>query len=388
MKEKQRVVFIDSYINIEYINQIITNGQSIGDVLTVSNNKVTPSTAPLSDTLSHATLCTKMFLEHTTCACELFFINIWENDELNANINALLIALSWCLENDITLINLSLGTTRIADMPELFGIVNHLTEKNIITVAANSNARKLTFPASFDHVIGVKALESKSGEVGFIYQETSIDRIDVSCYVKDEVIAYKDHHYPLYAANSLATPIISAKICNFLNEGYHSIEQIKIKLEEDSLHASHNQDDKIYKKYFTKKIEIPVIAVMSDHHTELFDIVSLIQELLMGFSKQGYHGVCLSENDPTNLPNKALNLIDFENYSSVEKLHFYTHYCNIEYIIVKGSKKFLFEDLKTVEIDIILYHSEFNNLKEAPVITFSKHTDFEVLFDQIYSYLS
>jgi len=391
MKEKKRIVFIDSDINIEYVNKLANENQIIGGVWTIINNRVTPSKTFLVDTLSHGTLCSKVFLKHTTCACELFYLNIWKDDELNANINALLVALSWCLENDIKLINLSLGTTRIVDIPELFDIVTKLVKKNIIIIAASSNEHRLTFPASFDHVIGVKALESKPENLGFIYQEESIDLTEISCYVTDEIMEYKNQQYFLCVANSFAAPIISAKICNFLDEGYDSIKQIKMKLKEDSLHSYHNQDDEIYKNYFVQEITTPIIAIISDCHSENFDIALLVQKLLMNFSNLGYYGVCLSEDDLTDLSKKTINLIDFKNYTPVEKLHFYTHYCDIDFVIVKGSKAFLLEDLKTVETDIILYNSNLNHLevvKETSAITFSESTDLDLLFKQVYSHLS
>lgn len=389
--KKQRIVFIDSDINIDYINKIVKGRQSIGGVWTVANNKVIPSMTCSQDTLSHATLCSKMFFEHITCACELFFINIWEGDELKANINALLAALSWCLKNEVTLINLSLGTTLILDIPPLFQVINKLIEKNIIIVAASSNERKLTFPAAFDHVIGVKALSSKSAEVGFIYQENSLDLIEISCYVKDEVIEYQGNYYPLYAANSLAAPMISAKICNLLSKGYESIEEIKVKLKEQSLPASYQQDDKIYQQYFKQEIEIPVIAVINDHHGNSFDIPSLIQKLLTAFSEQDYHGICLSEKRTTNLVQKTLNLTNFEGYSLIEKLHFYTHYCNVDYVIVEGSHDFLLNNFKAEDLDILLHHSEFSHFKEekkAPSIVLLEDQDFDVLFNQLYHRLS
>jgi len=328
--------------------------------------------------------------KHTTCECELSFINIWEDDEINANINDLVVALSWCLENNVTLINLSLGTTRFSDISELFDIIKKLVKKNIIIVAASSNANRLTFPASFDQVIAVKALEGVE-KTGFIYQESSIDLIEISCYVEDEVITYKDQQYYLGAANSLAAPIISAKVYNFISDGYNSFDQIKQKLKEAPLHISYNQDEKIYEKYLMKKIEIPIIAIINHCHSENFNAAALTQKLLMEFFKQDYQGVCLRENGLTDFSKKTLNLMDFEKYNPVEKLNFYAHYCNVDYVIVEGSKAFLFGDLRSVEFDIILHHSDLNNInvtREVPCITFSECTDLAALFFRVYNYLS
>ena len=389
--EKQRIAFIDSDIDLNFIkNDLVKGRHSIGGVWRILNDRVITSTDPSLDILSHATLCTKVFLDHTTCMCELFFVNIWDEGELKANINDLVTALTWCLENEIKLINLSLGTTLMVDIPPLFDIIDKLIERDVIIVAASSNSRLLTFPASFDNVIGVKALESKEGHLGFIYQEGSIDQIEISCYVKEEVIEYQGYHYPLCAANSLAAPIISAKICSLLSEGYDSIERVKSKLKEESLSLCHNQDDKIYKKYFEQEIEIPVIAVVNDCYMKSFNVTSFVEQLLMAFAKKEYHGICLSENGKTNLSQKVLNLTDFEIYTTVEKLRFYTRYCNVDYIIVEGHQEFLLESFKGDEIDIILHHSEldFKGKSEITTVAFSGSEDFEKLFNQLYCYLS
>ena len=387
--EKPRVAFIDSNINITYINNLIKDGQSVRGVWRISDDKAIPLTDPLLDTLSHATLCAKIFLDYTLSACDLFFINIWKEEESKANINSLIIALSWCLENKITLINLSLGTTLVSDISVLFSIINILIKKNIIIVAASSNAQKLTFPASFSQVIGVKSLQCKAGEAGFIYHENSIDRIEISCYVKEEVIEFQGNHYPLYAANSLAAPIISAKICNLLmEEGYNSIDKIKMKLKAHSLSLSNNINDNIYQKYFKKTIDIPIIAIINDNIN--FNIASFIQKILTAFTKQGYQGISLSENNRTNLLHKTLNLTNFTGYSPMESLHFYAHYCNVDYVIVSGSYEYLFKNVEK-EIDIILYRVEFENFKgieKIPSIAFSEYKDFDKLFNQMYNCLS
>ena len=71
---------------IKYIESLLKKEQSIVDVLTVSNHQVIQDKGTISDILSHATLCSKIFLEHVSCGCELFYLNIWDENEMNANV--------------------------------------------------------------------------------------------------------------------------------------------------------------------------------------------------------------------------------------------------------------------------------------------------------------
>ena len=175
-----------------------------------------------------------------------------------------------------------------------------------------------------------------------------------------------------------------------LNEGYDSIEKIKAKLKEQALCLSHNQDDKIYQKYFKQEIEIPVIAVINNRHEENFNVTLFIQNLLVEFFKKDYNGICLSEHSITNLLQKTLNLTDFL-YTPMEKFKFYTHYCNVDYVVVEGSQIFLFENFEIKDFDMILHHSKLNNFKEIeeiPAIAFSESKDLTEIFNQVYCCLS
>lgn len=228
--QMKKIAFIDGNINIDYINESMMNKHRLAGVWHVLNNKVIPTKKKLSEELSHATLCTKLFLDHVDCACELFFINIWETEQnmSRANIEYLRFALFWCLEHDISVINLSIGTTLITDVARLYDITHHLVKNNTIIIAASANNEKMTFPASFEHIIGVRALSNSSRLPNYIYNDVNIDGINVSCLVPNKIITYKEKQYPLYDANSLATPIITAQICHFLNEGCTSLAEIKV----------------------------------------------------------------------------------------------------------------------------------------------------------------
>lgn len=383
---KPKIALIDSSVNDAYVKSLLKRGQKVIDVLKVSNQQVMPDEKTSTDILSHATLCSKIFLDHVTCDCELIYLNIWEGDEVKANINDLCAALSWCLENDIQLINLSLGTTRLTDVPELLIIINQLIVNGVLIVAASSNQRKLTFPAAFDQVIGVKAIfKNRKQKAGFIYHENPIDRLQISCYVPDELLIYKGEYYHLNASNSLATSVISAKICDLLSQGYASLDEIKEQLKSQSLTKMPKQLQKIYKSHFQNKIEIPVIAILNDGCTQF------IKELEAYFLNHGYQGICLSADSETNFSANIINVVDFKDYSLMKKLRFYAHYGQVDYVIIDMNKPTLFAQMEFKEIDLILYHSSFDIPKvkrKATCLSFADEEDFTGLFDQVYHYLS
>lgn len=385
MMVSQRIAFIDSRINIEYINEIMTVEQKIGGVFTINDNKVVPSTSLFTEDLTHATMCAKKFLDNFSYSCDLVFIEILDDSGSKANINSLLIALEWCLENSIKLINLSIGTTSFVDIPQLHTKINNLVANRTIIVSASSNRNKMTFPAFFSNVIGVRALGDKLIRSGFEYDDSNIDGIEISCYISNEVVKYKDKYHVLPCTNSLAAPAISAKVCSLINEGCSSLYEIKTKLKEQSLSTSHIWQKKMYLKYFKEKINIPIIAIIEDDEINL-----LVQKFLSKFEDCGYSGICISENYKTDILIRVINLLDFESYDITEKLHFYSHYCNVDYVIVHIGNDML-KNLKLKDIDVVINNIKYKNQmykQKIQYITFQTHKDFDSLFTEVYNYLS
>lgn len=386
-----KVAFIDSNVNIEYINKIKNEGQTISSILTVSDNAVVESNCQV-DTLTHATLCIKVFFEYISSNCEIFLISIMDSKSLKANIDSLIVALSWCLDNNIKLINLSIGSTCLVDARQLYLKVNELANKDVIIVSAASNNNKMTFPAFFDNIIGVKSIKSKSPHKGFAFNGDGIDGIEVSCFVENSMVEHNGQYYSIYSSNSFAAPIISAKICNYINDGYVSLEQIKYKLKEDSIKINPKLIMNT-RKYFRDKIDIPIIAVMNNMESseETNSTESFIQKLIVKFLEYGYSGICLSRESETDILKYIINLVNYDKYSYSEKLKYYSHYCDVSYIIVAIEPDIFNKNLKIKDIDIIIYSSKLNEMKYKKGITYIPlfdYKNFDIIFNKIYSYLS
>lgn len=62
-------------------------------------------------------------------------------------------ALEWCLESGINVVNLSLGTTHFKDKTGIRKIINYYANQGICIIAATSNSKYVTYPASFSNVL-------------------------------------------------------------------------------------------------------------------------------------------------------------------------------------------------------------------------------------------
>ena len=61
----------------------------------------------------------------------------------------------------------------------------------------------------------------KNLKSSFFYESDSPDRIDIKCQIENNS----------YASNSFAAPIITAKVCDYINNGVRTMAQIKNKLQ-------------------------------------------------------------------------------------------------------------------------------------------------------------
>jgi len=384
-REKPRVAFIDGNVNINFLGEISKPNISIDGLMTVSGDVVIPAESFVSDSLSHAFLCAKLFASYNHYDCSLFFLNIWEKDQDKASIDALVIALNWCLENDIKLINLSVGSTLLVDMHKLSGIVGSLVAKNVIIVASSSNGDELTFPAALDGVISVRAIEARKKIREYVYDVCSIDRIKGKVFLQAEFLECNDAHYAWGCSNSLAAPIMTAQICGFLSEGATTLKEVEKKLIKQSCKRVMKYNE-IYRKHFKEIVKVPTLVFINDDS----DFSTLIQSFLLDFSKKEYMGICLSEKAKTNITEQIINLSDFPKYSSKAKIRFYANYCNVDYVILEISS-LKFSQLNSKYVDVLLYNPRKNYIVEENkycvryIYDDSSHKD---LFEDIFQLLS
>lgn len=145
-------------------------------------------------------------------------------------------AIKWCIENNIRLINLSLGSIYFKDYIVLKSIINEAYKKGIIIVAAKSNQDMFTIPASFDNVLGVKCdIQNKLKKGQLYYSELPFDGIEITAKGRHALIENGKRNL-LPSANSYAAAYITSFVYEMLCSAENlSLEQIKYELHRKSI---------------------------------------------------------------------------------------------------------------------------------------------------------
>jgi len=116
-------------------------------------------------------------------------------------------AIDWAIQNDMDIINLSLGTTEHS--PLLEEMVNRAYNEGIIVVGASGNdgyGTPVNYPAKYDSVIAVSSINR--GMNVSIYSSTGKE-IEFSAPGEDIVSTYLNNQYAMMSGTSQATPHVS-----------------------------------------------------------------------------------------------------------------------------------------------------------------------------------
>jgi hypothetical protein len=296
---------------------------------------------------THGGLCAEVFLE-TTGRLPDVSICLPKDDKRRCNVNDLVLALDWCVSNNIDLINLSMGTTRFFDSCILQEIMKCLSNSGTILVAGSSNKGLMTYPAAFDSCIGVCCdYELNTNEI--VYIENPFDGINIVTYP----ISSKRGN--ITGTNSLSTAYISGIIHNHLGsdlsiEKAHDLFRKKsLKVNDDWQHGYLKQ--KIIR---TPEYESIVIAVITQSHNQTIDFIT---ELKKHIIDDEYTCAILSENTQ-NSPSDYVFSIRSSPMSRFVTLDYISKSCRPNVILIDS------DELKDYT-DIIVY----NNIEKSYKIT-------------------
>lgn len=200
MSSKVKIAIIDSGINRKLAEKINCIDERIVD----ENNacREDDSEALATDYL-HGTICS-LIIQKYCPECVFSSIRILDQHG-KGDIEKIEPALEWCIQNDIKIVNLSLGTTHFKEKEKLKQLINKYVYQGLIIVAAVSNIGYFTFPASFTNVIGVATVESPLLYMNdFIH--LGIDTVAPSVHT----IKLGDKEHKTSLSNSYAAPYVSA----------------------------------------------------------------------------------------------------------------------------------------------------------------------------------
>lgn len=222
------------------------------------------------------------------------------NDHSGKGMAAQLVqGIRWCLEKEVQVISLSLGTVDYRDFGELEKVVNTAFEKGIILVAACNNKDIYTCPASLAKVIGVKSSKSvrlKEGE--YLYHRDPLDGIEVTGCCEHKLTAMTGEETITPLCNSFAAPMITAEVCRIM-ENYPGIPLEKLKQELCKSAVNHAGDtanmgrDK-GKGLLKRGIDVPLILIYGYEGGRMQELLEAFQQ---SFREEGYYavGVCGQE---------------------------------------------------------------------------------------------
>ncbi|MEG2520138.1 MAG: S8 family serine peptidase [Christensenellaceae bacterium] len=282
-----RVAIIDDKVNVNFLLRecVCVDAQTL---------KLCEKESIHDFTLSHATIIATILEQN--CDAHLFNVMIKSSFEHNSNIEMLKMAFKWCIQNQIDIINLSIGTKNFYDHIQLEHFVKELNDCGIILVAAAANDNSITFPAAFNNVVGVK-YNHHIAPHRHIYVHNPFDGISILSGCQTSC-----NHIFFEACNSFATAFICAKICNYYsrtnNVGFIDITQMLISSSDTQQHICDELENVNCYRPLTK----PVIAISIANKENK----KIIESIVLEFLKRHYIAAAFMD-DISNVQHNVFN---------------------------------------------------------------------------------
>ncbi len=178
---------------------------------------------------SHGSICANIIKKYAS-DCEIGSIKVLNSNKRQGSSAQLQKALEWCLNNDIALINMSLGSILYVDYEPIRMLIAKLIRKRCIIIAACHNTRGVSIPACLSGVIGVEANEQYNNEE-YSYNNYYLDRADIVASSRHLIHIHTHKTMFTPVANSFATPLITSIVHSIIKkEGHKKVCDIKYKL--------------------------------------------------------------------------------------------------------------------------------------------------------------
>lgn len=218
-----KVGIIDS--GIEASHYVFKDSDVIkgGVVIEYENNKVVLKDYKGFDQYGHGTACAGI-IHSIAKDAELYSIQVLGN-KLSGKVDVFLKGLEWAIENDMDVINLSLGTTNQTYSSYFYNLLDRAYYENRILVAAANNDPIPSIPSILSPVISVEAIASDD-KYEFYFRDTNrIEFLARGIYIR---VPWVNNSYMMMIGNSFAAPHISG-IVALLKERNKDLSPFEIK---------------------------------------------------------------------------------------------------------------------------------------------------------------
>lgn len=226
-----RIAIIDSGIDINH--KRLRGCRCTGVSIELNSSDELAITDEYNDSLGHGTSLAAI-IHRISPSAELVAVRIF-HQELAATERLLCESLNWCLNNDIDIINLSLGVQTSSPSTELYQLCADAYERNVVIIsAAHTDLSYESYPAYFPTVFGVTwGKVGSDTEYGFI-PGSPIEFIARGTLQR---IAWKNGGFTISSGTSLACAYftgITAKTMRSFNYT-SSIDSLNTKLKEGAM---------------------------------------------------------------------------------------------------------------------------------------------------------
>ena len=202
----------------------------------------------VADCAGHGTACAGIIRKKAPDAA-LYSVRIFDAS-LMADGRALIAAIQWCIDNEMDVVNLSLGTTDVTFKKSLQKVCRKAVDAGVILVAAESNDGGESYPAVFPEVIGVTGGAIYEVD-GFYYRKDQ--RIECVARGDEQRVCWLNGKHIMTGGNSFAAPHITGIVARLLEQHPKcSVQDIRLLLQEKALskvsyrsksgHQSHRKD--------------------------------------------------------------------------------------------------------------------------------------------------
>lgn len=267
-----KVAIIDSGVDCSHPNV----GNIAGGVsIEICENGEVVLSDDYSDCAGHGTACAGIIRKKAPNAA-LYSVRIFD-ESLIADGRVLIAAIRWCIENEMDVVNLSLGTTDVTFKASLQKMCRKVVDAGVILVAAESNDGRESYPAVFPEVIGVTGGAVYEPE-GFYYRKDL--RIECVARGDEQRVCWLNGKYIMTGGNSFAAPHITGIIAHLLEQHpICSVQDIRLLLQEKVLNEISQDRNKSksgcqsHRKDFQEDYTYIKKAVLYPYNKEMHSLV-------------------------------------------------------------------------------------------------------------------
>ena len=184
-----------------------------------------------ADCTGHGTACAGIIRKKAPDAM-LYSVRIFD-DSLLADGRVLIAAIQWCIDNEMDMVNLSLGTTDVTFKASLQKICRKAVDAGVILVVAENNDGGESYPAVFPEVIGVTGGAIYEVD-GFYYRKGQ--RIECVARGDEQRVCWLNGKHIMTGGNSFASPHITGIAAGLLKQHPKcSVQTVRLLLQEKAL---------------------------------------------------------------------------------------------------------------------------------------------------------